>query len=193
MPRSQIRPTTSCLAWARLAALLAVPGGALLAGHALHAASPRPQQPAILGAQAVLMDAQGREAGRVSLTPGAHGLDGSIDAKGLTPGPHGMHIHTIGKCDAPDFSSAGGHLNPDMKQHGLQNPAGPHQGDLPLLVAEIDGAGQQTFVANSSLGAILDGDGAAFVIHAGPDDMKSDPAGNSGARILCGVFSPTRP
>jgi Cu-Zn family superoxide dismutase len=140
-------------------------------------------------AEAVLRDATGKIAGKVTLLPEGHMLEGSISVTGgLTPGQHGMHIHTIGKCTGPDFASAGGHLNPEGKQHGLENPLGAHEGDLPMLTADANGAGSLDFTAHSSFDALFDADGSAFVIHAAPDDMKTDPTGNSGARVLCGVF-----
>ncbi len=142
-------------------------------------------------AQARLLDSSGRDMGFVRLTPSATGMDGRIEVSGITPGPHGMHIHTVGKCDAPDFQTAGGHLNPTSMQHGLSNPAGPHQGDLPQLTVNSNGMGAQSFAANTSMAALFDADGASFIVHAGPDDQVTDPSGNSGGRILCGVLSQT--
>lgn len=138
---------------------------------------------------ATLKDKDGKSAGTVTLSTMGDHLMGRIEASGLTPGEHGMHIHAVGKCDGPDFSSAGGHLNPTGKQHGLENPQGSHEGDLPALKVGADGTAEQSFPAHSSISAILDGDGAAFVVHAGPDDQKTDPSGNSGGRVLCGVFA----
>ncbi len=138
---------------------------------------------------AELKDKNGKSAGKVTLTAACDHLMGSVEATGLTPGAHGMHIHAVGKCDGPDFTTAGGHLNPTGKKHGLDNPEGPHQGDIKALEVGADGTGKQSFMAHSSIAAILDADGGAFVIHAGPDDQKSDPAGNSGGRVLCGVFA----
>lgn len=143
------------------------------------------------GAAATLQNSAGDKVGTVTLSDMGDHLMGKIEVSGLTPGPHGVHIHAVGKCDAPDFASAGGHLNPDGKQHGLENPAGSHQGDLPQLVADADGKASLQFTARSSMAALLDADGAAFVVHAGPDDQKTDPSGNSGGRILCGVFAAT--
>ena len=115
----------------------------------------------------------------------------TIAATGLPAGVHGVHIHTTGKCDAPDFTTAGGHWNPTGKMHGSENPMGPHEGDLPNLTVGADGSGNLTFtVAGASLATMLDADGAAFVVHAGSDDYKTDPSGNSGGRIACGVFAP---
>ncbi len=138
---------------------------------------------------ATLKDKDGNTAGTVTLSTMGDHLMGRIEASGLTPGDHGMHIHAVGKCDGPAFDSAGGHLNPTGKQHGLENPQGSHEGDLPALKVGADGKAEQSFPAHSSIGAILDTDGAAFVVHAGPDDQKTDPSGNSGGRVLCGVFA----
>jgi Cu-Zn family superoxide dismutase len=95
----------------------------------------------------------------------------------------------VGRCDAPDFTSAGGHWNPTQKKHGTMNPQGPHQGDLPNLVIGSDGRGTiGAVIPGATLAGLLDADGAAMVIHAGPDDLMTDPSGNSGGRIACGVF-----
>ena len=142
------------------------------------------------GVTAQLKDNTGKSAGTVTLTNSGGHLMGKIDVSGLTPGNHGMHIHGVGKCDGPGFSSAGPHLNPDGKKHGLSNPQGPHQGDMPQLAVGNDGKAAQSVMIHSAIPAILDADGAAFVIHAGPDDQTTDPSGNSGDRILCGVFGP---
>lgn len=141
--------------------------------------------------QARLLDASGKDMGFVRLTPTATGMEGNIQVMGIAPGPHGMHIHTVGKCDAPDFQTAGGHLNPTAMKHGLSNPAGPHQGDLPQLIVGADGTASQSFAAGTTLAALLDADGASFIVHAGPDDQMTDPTGNSGGRILCGVLTTT--
>ncbi len=139
--------------------------------------------------KATLKDSSGNTAGTVTFADMGGHLMGKIEVSGLTPGQHGIHIHAVGKCDAPDFASAGGHLNPGGKQHGLDNPQGPHQGDMAQLVVGADGKASQSLTAQSSIAAILDADGGAFVVHAGPDDQKTDPSGNSGGRVLCGVFS----
>lgn len=116
-----------------------------------------------------------------------------IEASGVAPGAHGAHLHTVGKCDAPDFSSAGGHLNPHARMHGTANPQGPHLGDLPNLIAGTDGKGSITAhltgTAAELTAALFDADGTAVVIHAGPDDNRTDPSGNSGGRVACGVLT----
>lgn len=169
---------------------LALGGALLLGGCAMYSSD---SAKARAGAEAKLFDASGKESGYVLLSLHGEGLDGVVNVTGLTPGPHGIHIHAVGKCEGPAFASAGGHLNPDGKQHGMDNPMGPHQGDLPQLVVGPDGTGHVAFETHTSLASIFDADGAAFVVHAGPDDQRTDPSGNSGARLLCGVLTPLTP
>jgi Cu-Zn family superoxide dismutase len=116
----------------------------------------------------------------------------------LPPGEHGIHFHAVGKCEggATAFSTAGGHYNPIGRQHGLNNPAGPHAGDAPNLVVAPDGRAKSNFTTDRiSLTAgsttLFDDDGTAIVIHALPDDQVSQPAGNSGARIACALVRKT--
>jgi superoxide dismutase, Cu-Zn family len=130
--------------------------------------------------------------GTATLTQNADGSMLTVAVKTPAAMQYGMHIHGVGKCDGPDFASAGGHWNPGAKQHGADNPMGAHMGDLPNL----DGMAGQTVTTEKQLpgvrltgeGGLMDADGAALVIHAKPDDYKTDPSGNSGARIMCGVF-----
>jgi Cu-Zn family superoxide dismutase len=163
-----------------LASIGALGGCSMYATHDASAAKP--------GAQAKLYDASGREAGFVMLTLEKDMFTGIVNVNGISPGKHGIHIHSVGKCEAPTFASAGPHLNPDGKQHGLENPLGAHQGDLPDLIVGPDGTGHANFMAHTTLGTLFDADGSAFVVHAAPDDNKTDPSGNSGSRILCGVL-----
>jgi superoxide dismutase, Cu-Zn family len=140
-------------------------------------------------AQADLRNAAGEKVG----TAVAEEVDGAIrvivEAHGLPKGPHGTHVHAVGKCDAPDFASAGPHWNPTAHQHGKENPMGPHAGDMPNLSVGEDGADRTIFtLAGGTFAELMDEDGAALVIHAGEDDYKTDPSGNSGGRIACGVF-----
>lgn len=145
-------------------------------------------------AHAALADGAGVSKGSVEIAEKDGGLSVTVKANGLTPGLHGVHIHTVGQCAAPDFASAGGHWNPTAKHHGAENPDGAHMGDLPNIEIGADGSGSLTFtVPGASLGSgdhpLLDADGAALVVHAGPDDMKTDPSGNSGGRVACGVIA----
>lgn len=145
------------------------------------------------GATAVanLRDAQGKAIGTATAMPGADTLTLSLRAEGLPPGDHGVHVHMVGKCEGPKFESAGAHLNPGNKQHGLENAQGQHVGDMPNLTVGADGRGTLTYaLKGGSIDALLDGDGSAIVVHAKADDQKTDPSGDSGDRIACGVFSP---
>lgn len=121
------------------------------------------------------------------------GVSVNVEGENLPPGVHGAHVHAVGRCDAPDFASAGPHWNPTERQHGTENPAGPHLGDTPNLVVGADGRGSLEFeIPNAWVRAneprALDADGAAFVIHADADDYRTDPSGNSGGRIACAVL-----
>lgn len=145
-------------------------------------------------AKAVIVNTKGEKIGSASFTQEGPHVKLRVKVKGLTQGLHGMHVHGVGKCEAPDFKSAGPHFNPHSKQHGLHNPLGSHSGDLPNLLANKKGKARLTAVikgANLQEGALdslLKTEGTALVIHAGPDDEMSDPAGNSGDRIACGVI-----
>lgn len=140
-------------------------------------------------ARAAMNDAYGRPMGTVIFYD--VGNDISVRA-GLSgqPGVYAFHIHTTGKCDAPDFTTAGGHLNPAGKQHGTQNPAGSHMGDMPNITVAADGTATLEFrITNADPSAVMDADGAAVVMHEKADDNMSDPAGNAGTRIGCGIVS----
>ena len=125
------------------------------------------------------------------------GLRLRVEAAGLVAGTYAVHLHATGLCEPPAFGSAGPHWNPAGRQHGRLNPLGPHLGDLPNLTVGADGAGRVEFViSGASLRgggrALLDRDGAALVIHVAPDDYRTDPSGNSGARLACGVIAAPR-
>jgi Cu-Zn family superoxide dismutase len=141
-----------------------------------------------------LKNAQGEDVGTATLSPAGKGVRIKLAGKNLPPGEHAFHVHETAKCDPPDFKSAGGHFNPDHKQHGLKNPQGPHAGDMPNITVKPDGTVRAT-VKNPhvDLGdddhSVFANGGKALVIHAKPDDMKSDPAGNAGDRIACGVIT----
>lgn len=148
--------------------------------------------PVANGARAValLHSADGAAVGQATATEVAGGLRFTIDVKGLPPGTHGAHVHTIGTCTPPDFASAGGHWNPTGMKHGSMNPQGPHEGDLPNLVIGTDGRGAIGItIPGATMAGLLDGDGSSLVVHANRDDMMTDPSGNSGPRIACGVFA----
>lgn len=141
-------------------------------------------------ATATLTRADGSAAGSAVATATADGLAVTVSVTGITPGEHGVHVHMTGKCDAPGFTTAGGHWNPASTQHGLNNPQGAHAGDMPNLTVADDGSGTLTFTLRSgTMAQLLDADGSAFVVHAGKDDQKTDPSGDSGDRIACGVFA----
>ena len=167
-----------------------------LSTAALAACAPKDEvavgSPVAGGARAVAMlkTGTGADAGRATATEVAGGIRYTLDVKGLPAGTHGAHIHTVGRCDAPDFTTAGGHWNPTAMKHGSMNPQGPHEGDLPNLI--VDSAGRGTIgmtVPGATMAQMLDADVAAIVVHAGPDDLMTDPSGNSGGRIACGVFT----
>jgi Cu-Zn family superoxide dismutase len=141
-------------------------------------------------ATAMLRTATGLEAGRATATEVAGGIRYTLDVRGLPAGTHGAHVHTVGRCDAPDFTTAGPHWNPTTTKHGSMNPQGPHEGDLPNLIIGSDGRGTLGItVPGATMAGVLDADGAAIVVHAGTDDLVTDPSGNSGGRIACGVFA----
>lgn len=152
------------------------------------------QESTTYNATAVMKDANGSIIGLATFTQGSSGpVHITVSVSGLTPGLHGIHIHDKGICIGPSFTSAGGHYNPLGKEHGLLNPKGPHAGDLPNLEMGTDGKGNMnvtTKLVTLSPGptTLFTANSTSLVIHAGPDDLITDPAGNSGARIACGVI-----
>jgi Cu-Zn family superoxide dismutase len=136
--------------------------------------------------------ADGSLAARAMVWQGAQGIEVRVQAAGLTAGHYGVHLHAVGRCEGPAFTSAGPHWNPTGRQHGSLNPAGHHLGDLPNLDVDAHGAGRLEFTiagaSTSGAQGFFDADGTSLVIHAAADDYRTDPSGNSGARIACGVL-----
>ena len=144
-------------------------------------------------ASAELKDKDGRSVGMATFLEATGGVLVSVEVRGLTPGLHAVHVHAVGKCEGPGFTSAGGHFNPAQKKHGLKNPDGPHAGDMPNMYVSKSGVGSyEVLNDNISLSggdrSLFDTDGSALVIHAGVDDNVTDPAGNAGDRVACGVI-----
>ncbi len=142
----------------------------------------------VQGPTIALVDPTGASAGAVQAEQRASGTYLRIAVAGLPPGEHGLHLHSVGRCDAPGFQSAGTHWNPAGKQHGHLNPQGAHAGDLPNLTVSSNGRGAINFLVGGD--ALGDADGTSLVIHARPDDYRTDPSGNSGDRIACAVLAP---
>jgi Cu-Zn family superoxide dismutase len=143
------------------------------------------------GAPMALVNAAGQTIGSVRAWQTAGGVTLRIDATGLQHGIHGIHIHSVGRCDPPDFASAGPHWNPLGRKHGFDNPAGPHGGDLRNVEVAANGVlGEAVTIPGASMASLLDAGGASLVIHATADDYATDPSGNSGARIACAVLRP---
>ena len=178
----------------RLLTLLLTTGVAV----ALAQDPPKPAKPKG-GATAELKTAKGEVVGNVRLAGrGAEGVRIMGEVKGLTPGDHGIHIHMTGKCEAPDFASAGGHFNPTSAKHGV-NTQGGHAGDLGNLTVGSDGSAKIDMtipgvtMRGSDATSLFKEGGTALVIHANADDLKTDPAGNAGGRFACGVITRSAP
>ena len=154
------------------------------------ASVPRPDDN-IIGI-AALNDSSGTPTGEARLISVGDSIEVAVTAYGLTPGEHGFHIHTTGRCIAPDYASAGGHLNPGGHPHGDPSSARSHLGAMPNLTVSASGTASDRFTlgtgAEQIVDAIFDTDGAAVIIHADPDDYVSQPSGNAGARVACGVL-----
>jgi Cu-Zn family superoxide dismutase len=141
-----------------------------------------------------LQNSQGKNVGTATLSQTANGVKIALNLHDLVPGEHAIHVHQVTKCDVPDFKSAGPHFNPDGRKHGLQNSEGPHAGDIPNFIVTVNGKAKTSVVATGvtlSAGAhsVFTGGGTSLVVHAKPDDGKTDPSGNSGDRIACGLIT----
>ena len=167
---------------------LAVGAALMLAGCVTTTVDKQP-----LSAEAPLKDKGGKQVGSATLIQTPEGVRIAITGYRLPPGPHGLHIHAVGVCQPPEFTSAGAHFNPGGKKHGLQSANGPHAGDLPNLVVAANGEGGIDIASTLvTLGpgpnSLFVDSGTSIVIHAAGDDLKTDPTGNSGGRIACGVI-----
>jgi len=162
-------------------------------GNEQAAETPATTETAGATARAELRTSGGDARGQAIVTQSGDGISVRLEAADLEPGTYAAHIHTTGRCDSPAFESAGGHWNPTNQQHGRDNPQGMHKGDLPNLTVGADGRGMVEFtVAGATVtgGAmsLLDSDGAAMMIHERADDYRTDPSGDAGSRIACGVL-----
>jgi Cu-Zn family superoxide dismutase len=179
----------------------ALPFGVAAAGMALAACAANEPAGEVLAvaagpaaAAADIRDPSGMILARSTASQIGDSIRVRVEAMGMRAGAYGAHVHTTGRCDAPDFASAGPHWNPSGKQHGKNNPGGMHKGDLPNLAVGTDGRGSfEVTIPGALLAAgpnpLLDADGAAVVIHAAADDYRTDPSGNSGGRIACGALA----
>jgi len=151
-----------------------------------------PQDRSTIVGSAQLTSSDGEPAGSADLFVHDNQLMISVAASGLDEGAHGFHLHTTGACDAPDFGSAGGHLDPNDNLHGRLTPGGSHLGDLPNVEAGADGTATATaFVSDDPSAALedmFDADGTAVIIHAKADDYRTQPSGAAGKRVICGVL-----
>src|SRR5271169_985915 len=172
--------------------LVAVSAACTLPAFAKDANAPKPVKKTTVA----LKDAKGQSVGAATIKASGTGVEVKLDVKDLPPGEHALHFHQNAKCDPPDFKSAGPHFNPDKKQHGFLNPQGHHNGDMANFTVKPDGTAKATIKnadvvmgTGSEANSLFSNGGTALMIHAKADDMKTDPAGNAGGRIACGVIT----
>jgi Cu-Zn family superoxide dismutase len=194
-----IRLIWAILALTGLVAMACAGGGNVGVSSATPNPDPYDESPTFVVANAAIVDPQGKVIGLASFRETRLGVRVEIKVQGLPPGKHGTHIHGVGKCDGPDFASAGGHFNINNQQHGVPGAINSHAGELPNLVVGPDGKGTLLYYSphlslnRAQSNGLGFGGGTSVIIHAQEDDYKTQPAGNSGARIACGIVKIANP
>jgi Cu-Zn family superoxide dismutase len=194
-----LRPTffNKLFALSGLSALLLTSTLPLAEASAKSGKSPQPPKQPIYAAQAEIFDTSGKARGVIGINEANHGVTLHVSIEGLAPQSYGIHFHEAGICEGPDFKTAGGHFNPDGKEHGLENHKGSHAGDLPNLVIAHTGRSEvdlktSSVTLHAGKNSLFGPKGTSIVIHEKSDDQKSNPAGDSGRRILCGVVKKSK-